>query len=52
MNYHQRYCDDGRAFYFVGFEFDTKEKNISKLKWEKITLQQNSRQYGNNKRSI
>ena len=36
MNYHQRYLDDGRAVYLVGLEFDTKEKNISKLEWERL----------------
>jgi hypothetical protein len=36
MNYHQRYLDDGRAVYLVGLEFDTKEKNISKLDWERV----------------
>ena len=36
MQYHEQYLSDGRGIYLVGFEFDTKEKNISKVEWEKI----------------
>ncbi|MGZ5208443.1 MAG: AAA family ATPase [Sulfuricurvum sp.] len=35
MNYHEQYLNDGRDVYLMGLEFDTKEKNICKLEWEK-----------------
>ena len=36
MNYHEKYLDDERDIYLVGLEFDTKDKNISKIEWEKL----------------
>lgn len=36
MNYQEQYLADGRDIYIVGLEFDTKEKNISRLEWEKV----------------
>ncbi len=36
MKYHEQYLSDGRDVYLIGLEFDTKEKNVSKVEWEKI----------------
>jgi hypothetical protein len=36
MKYHEQYLSDGRDIYLIGLEFDTKDKNICKLEWEKI----------------
>ena len=33
--YHQKYLGDNLPIYLVGIEFDTKERNISKVEWEK-----------------
>ena len=34
--YHEKYLDSNLPIYIVGIEFDTKERNISKLEFEKI----------------
>jgi len=36
MNYHEQYRDDGCEIYLVGLEFESKEKNIGKLEWERV----------------
>ena len=36
MKYHEQYLSDGRDIYLVGLEFDTKDRNISKVEWEKV----------------
>jgi hypothetical protein len=38
MKYHEQYLSDGRDMYLIGLEFDTKEKNVSKVEWEKIGI--------------
>jgi len=35
-NYHQKYLDDKRDIYLIGIEFDTTERNISKVEFQKI----------------
>jgi ATP-dependent exoDNAse (exonuclease V) beta subunit len=35
-NYHQKYLSEKLPIYLVGIEFDTKEKNISKVEYLKI----------------
>jgi len=35
-NYHEKYLDSSLPIYIVGIEFDTKERNISLVEWEKI----------------
>lgn len=35
-SYHEKYLSDGRAVYLVGVEFDTKERNVSRVEWENI----------------
>jgi hypothetical protein len=35
-NYHQKYLSENLPIYLVGIEFDTKEKNISKVEYLKI----------------
>ncbi|MEA2050926.1 MAG: ATP-binding protein [Campylobacterota bacterium] len=34
--YHEKYLDDKKDIYLVGIEFDTKERNISKVEYEKV----------------
>lgn len=34
--YHEKYMSDGRAVYIVGVEFDTKDRNISKVEIERV----------------
>ncbi len=34
--YHEKYLDQNKDIYLVGIEFDTGDKNISKLEWERI----------------
>ena len=34
--YYERYLSDGLPIYMVGIEFDTKDRNISKLEYEKV----------------
>jgi hypothetical protein len=36
MKYHEQYQSDSRDIYLVGLEFDTKDRNISKVEWEKV----------------
>jgi hypothetical protein len=35
-NYHDKYLSDGRDVVLIGIEFDGKERNISKLEFEKV----------------
>ena len=35
-DYHQKYIDKNLSIYIVGVEFDTKDRNIAKVEWEKI----------------
>ena len=35
-NYHEKYMDENLPIFIVGVEFDTEDRNISKLEWEKI----------------
>ena len=35
-DYHQKYIDKNLPIYIVGVEFDTKDRNIAKVEWEKI----------------
>ena len=35
-NYHDKYLDAKLPIYLVGLEFDTKERNISKVESEKV----------------
>jgi hypothetical protein len=37
-NYHQKYLNENLPIYIVGIEFDTIEKNISKVEYEKIDI--------------
>ena len=37
-NYHQKYLSDNLPIYLVGIEFDTKERNISKIEYEIINM--------------
>ncbi|MBD3843687.1 MAG: AAA family ATPase, partial [Campylobacterales bacterium] len=34
--YYGKYLDDEREIYLVGIEFDTHDRNISKIEWEKV----------------
>ncbi len=34
--YYEKYLGDERDIYLVGLEFDTKDRNISKVEWEKV----------------
>jgi hypothetical protein len=34
--YYEKYQSDGRDIYLVGIEFDTKDRNISKMEWEAL----------------
>jgi hypothetical protein len=34
--YHEKYLGDNLPIYIIGIEFDTKDRNISKLEWERI----------------
>jgi hypothetical protein len=34
--YYEKYQSDGRDIYLVGIEFDTKDRNISKMEWERV----------------
>jgi len=34
--YHEKYLDENLPIYILGIEFDTKERNISKLEWERV----------------
>jgi len=36
-NYHEKYLDSSLPIYIVGIEFDTKERNISLVEFEKVT---------------
>ncbi len=36
-NYHEKYLNNNLPIYIVGVEFDTKERNISRVEWERIT---------------
>jgi hypothetical protein len=35
-NYHEKYMDENLPIFIVGIEFDTGDRNISQLDWEKI----------------
>jgi hypothetical protein len=35
-NYHKKYLNDGIPIYLIGIEFSKKDRNISKLEWEKV----------------
>jgi hypothetical protein len=34
--YHEKYISNNLPIYIVGIEFNTQDKNISKVQWEKI----------------
>ncbi|KIM13208.1 MAG: hypothetical protein KU38_00655 [Sulfurovum sp. FS08-3] len=34
--YYEKYLSDGRDIYLVGIEFDTKDRNISKMEWGRV----------------
>jgi len=36
--YHQKYQSDNLPLYLLGIEFDTKERNISGVEWEKVAF--------------
>ncbi len=38
MKYHEKYLSENLPIYLVGIEFDTKERNVATLEWEKISL--------------
>ena len=38
MKYHEQYLSDERDIYLIGLEFDTKDRNISKVEWEKVVF--------------
>ncbi|TYB32453.1 MAG: AAA family ATPase, partial [Flexistipes sinusarabici] len=35
-NYHEKYLSENKPIYLIGIEFDTAERNISNIAWEKI----------------
>ena len=39
--YYEKYMDENKDIYLVGIEFDTNERNISKIEWEMFTKDEN-----------
>ncbi len=35
-NYHEKYLSENKPIYLIGIEFDTAERNISNIAWEKV----------------
>ena len=36
MKYHEKYLNENKPVYLIGINFDTSERNISKIEWEQI----------------
>lgn len=35
-NYHEKYLSEAKDIFLIGVEFDTKEKNVSRVEWEHV----------------
>jgi hypothetical protein len=36
MKFHEKYLNENKPVYLIGINFDTSERNISKIEWEQI----------------